>query len=233
MITTLDDFTREFQKIRERGWIKTHRSGPTGIGKTLEDLLGIPENNSGEPDFGDYELKSARLKSNSLLTLFTLSPHPKKSNGQLLQKYGYIRDGERVLRVQIRADRFTRLPSNHDLKLTFEEGKIVYESEMGKEQIYHNKADILEVIKTKFAGEIVLAYAEKRGSKEQEHFWFKEAYRAKVSYGKFLDLLEAGVVRVEPRLGLYPDGRTHDHGTAFRIKQADQESLFVDRQRLV
>lgn len=43
MIVTLEDFIREFTKIKERGWIQTHRTGPTGIGKTLEDLLGIPK----------------------------------------------------------------------------------------------------------------------------------------------------------------------------------------------
>ena len=53
MITTLDDFIREFEKVKALGWIKTHRSGPTGVGKTLEDLLGIPENNLDQPDFGD------------------------------------------------------------------------------------------------------------------------------------------------------------------------------------
>lgn len=45
MIDTLDDFIREYRKICDMGWIPTHRAGPTGIGKTLEDLLGIPENN--------------------------------------------------------------------------------------------------------------------------------------------------------------------------------------------
>ena len=58
MLTTLDDFIREYQKILDMGWIRTHRSGPTGIGKTLGDLLGIPENNIDGPDSGDYELKS-------------------------------------------------------------------------------------------------------------------------------------------------------------------------------
>ena len=53
MINTLNDFIEEFEKVKAMGWIKTHRAGPTGIGKTLEDLLGIPENNLDEPDFGD------------------------------------------------------------------------------------------------------------------------------------------------------------------------------------
>ena len=63
MITTIEDFIREYRKIVAMGWIRTHRAGPTGIGKTLEDLLGIPENNYDEPDFGEYELKSCRIES--------------------------------------------------------------------------------------------------------------------------------------------------------------------------
>lgn len=43
MIYTLNDFIREYTRICDMGWIKTHRAGPTGIGKTLEDLLGIQE----------------------------------------------------------------------------------------------------------------------------------------------------------------------------------------------
>ena len=53
MIYTLSDFVQEFSKICDMGWITTHRAGPTGIGKTLEDLLGIQENNIDGPDFGD------------------------------------------------------------------------------------------------------------------------------------------------------------------------------------
>lgn len=91
MINTLDDFIREFTKIKDMGWVKTHRSGPTGVGKTLEDLLGIPENNRDEPDFGDYELKSCRINSQSMLTLFTRTPQPAKSNTYLRKIYGEFR----------------------------------------------------------------------------------------------------------------------------------------------
>ena len=41
MITNLTEFITEFTKIKEQGWIKTHRSGPTGIGTTLEELLSL------------------------------------------------------------------------------------------------------------------------------------------------------------------------------------------------
>ena len=35
MIYTLEDFIREYSNIVNMGWVKTHRAGPTGIGKTL------------------------------------------------------------------------------------------------------------------------------------------------------------------------------------------------------
>ena len=88
MIHTLEDFISKYQNIVNTGWITTHRSGPTGIGKTLEDLLGIPENNLHEPDFGEYELKSCRINSKSMLTMFTQTPQPARANTYLRQKYG-------------------------------------------------------------------------------------------------------------------------------------------------
>ena len=36
---------KDLKAIKKMGYIKTHRAGNTGIGKTLEDLLGIKENN--------------------------------------------------------------------------------------------------------------------------------------------------------------------------------------------
>ena len=109
MIETLEDFIREYTKIKEMGWIKTHRSGPTGIGKTLEDLLGIPENNLDEPDFGEYELKSCRINSQSMLTMFTRAPQPARANTYLREKYGYSSsvydNDEKVLHSTLSADR--------------------------------------------------------------------------------------------------------------------------------
>ena len=110
MINTLNDFIQEYKKIVAMGWIKTHRSGPTGIGKTLEDLLGITENNIDGPDFGDYELKSCRLNSNSMLTMFTKTPQPRGAANTLRETFGYSSDAydndEKVLHATLSADRY-------------------------------------------------------------------------------------------------------------------------------
>ena len=92
MITTLEKFIEKYTKICNMGWIKTHRSGSTDIGKTLEDLLGIIENNIDGPDFGDYELKSCRLNSNSMLTIFTKTPQPQGADNTLCMTFGYSSD---------------------------------------------------------------------------------------------------------------------------------------------
>lgn len=82
---TLDEFIEKFKAIKQIGFIKTHRAGPTGIGKTLEDLLEIEENNRDEPDFAEYELKAMRTNVQSMLTLFTKSPSPARVNSYLLE----------------------------------------------------------------------------------------------------------------------------------------------------
>jgi hypothetical protein len=84
------DFLQKLKAIKKRGYIKTHRLGDTGIGKTLEDMLGIKENNIPGPNGSMIELKSARKNAKSMLTLFTKSPEPKKANSVLLTKYGYL-----------------------------------------------------------------------------------------------------------------------------------------------
>lgn len=78
-----------FDDIKARGWIQSHRSNNTGIGKTFEDLAGIEENNSEGPDFEEFEIKSHRENANSPITLFTLAPtFPKQANRYLKDSYG-------------------------------------------------------------------------------------------------------------------------------------------------
>ena len=51
----------ELKKIREMGWILNRRLGNSGgIGNTLEDLLGIEENNLPIPNTAEWELKCQR-----------------------------------------------------------------------------------------------------------------------------------------------------------------------------
>ena len=64
----------EFKRIRDLGWIRTMRSGPTGVGYTFEKLLGIQENTLPIPDYCDFEIKTHRAISTSNICLFNYDP---------------------------------------------------------------------------------------------------------------------------------------------------------------
>ena len=54
-------------KIREKGWIPTGRkNNDGGVGNTLEDLLGIEENNLPLPICGGVGIKSAKKGYNGI-----------------------------------------------------------------------------------------------------------------------------------------------------------------------
>lgn len=239
MIQTLDDFVIEFRKIKESGWIKTHRVGNTGIGKTLEDLLGIPENNQQEPDFGDYELKSSRSNSSSMLTIITKSPEPYKSNTYLRLKYGYpsnaYTNDEKVLHSTLNAISFTRIgQTGYELKIGYDNEKIFIQSRTEIENVFWSKEILKNVFENKIKNKLILVKANSRGKGINEEFHFVEAYLAYgFSYENLIDLLQQGKIYVDLRIGQYPNGKTHDHGTGFRIREIDQYLLFRHKQRLV
>lgn len=88
-----DELKADLIKIREKGFIPNHRTGNHGgIGNTLEDLLGIEENNLPIPNAAEWELKSQRLGTVSLTTLFHVEPSPTAMRlvpSQLLPLYGW------------------------------------------------------------------------------------------------------------------------------------------------
>lgn len=240
---TLEEFISRFEKVKSLGWIKTHRAGRTGIGKTLEDLLDITENNIQGPDFGEYELKSARKHSNSMLTLITKSPDTKSANTQLRLKYGYssgvYENDEKVLHSTLNALTFTTIAdTGHKLKVTPIEDKIYIEDELGLTDIFWS-VDILERQLTKKLGDKFLyVKADNRGAGEDEEFHFETAYLVEgFSARKIIDLIRIGSIYVDLRIGQYHggknNGKTHDHGTGLRIKEKDQASLFDKITQLV
>lgn len=94
MITyTKDELKAALIDIRNKGFIPCGRVGNVGgIGNTLEDLLGISENNLPIPNAAEWELKTQRINTKSLTTLFHLEPSPQAMQlviRQLLPFYGW------------------------------------------------------------------------------------------------------------------------------------------------
>lgn len=92
-IYTKENLIVEFKRIAQRGWIPSARIGNAGgIGNTLEDLLGIEENNLPIPNAAEWELKAQRIDTTSLTTLFHIEPSPRAMKfvpQVLLLNYGW------------------------------------------------------------------------------------------------------------------------------------------------
>ena len=243
MIKSLNDFINSYKEICALGWIKTHRPGPTGIGKTLEDLLGIAENNIDGPDFGDYELKSCRLNSNSMLTMFTKTPQPRGAAGTLREKFGYSSDSynnnEKVLHATLSADRYVPIANTgHQLIIVCNSSKISIIAEDNKEYAYWTREQLKNAFEKKYKNKFVYAKALSDDIGASERFKFVDAYEVSgFDYEAFVSLLEQGKIYIDLRIGEYhggaKDGQTHDHGTAFRIKEIDQPYLFKINRKIV
>jgi len=60
-VLTKEDLIAALREIRNKGWIPNARHGNAGgVGNTLEDLLGIAENNLPIPNATEWELKCQR-----------------------------------------------------------------------------------------------------------------------------------------------------------------------------
>ena len=85
---TLDELLVQLKNIVGI-WHRGTRQGNDGNqGNTLEDLLGVPENNLSIPDFGVFEIKTQKIESGSLVTLFHKDPNPRPF-GPLLLSLGW------------------------------------------------------------------------------------------------------------------------------------------------
>jgi hypothetical protein len=90
---TKSELIDALKQIKRKGWIQNQRPGNAGgVGNTLEDLLGIQENNLPIPNASEWELKAQRSNTTSLITLFHIEPSPRTMNlvpKLLLLKYGW------------------------------------------------------------------------------------------------------------------------------------------------
>jgi hypothetical protein len=222
--------------IKEHGYVRTHRIGDTGIGKTLEDLLGIEENNIPGPNGSMIELKSARKNAKSMLTLFTKSPEPNRANSVLLRKYGYLsRKGGRKkeLHTTLNALGYNTIKGKTGFKIEIRNNRIELISK-SREVLGYWDRDTLKYRFTTKMPRLLYVKAETRGNGLNEEFWFNEAWLLSgFDFKNLLKLLKEGMILVDIRIGQYPNGSPHDHGTGFRVHPEKLELCFSDRKRVL
>lgn len=95
--TSVSDELLGLIRNRMSEWIPTTVLADTGVGREVENQLGIPMNADKTPDYKGIELKSGREKANVRNSLFTQTPNwdisRLKSSREIVDAYGYIPQG--------------------------------------------------------------------------------------------------------------------------------------------
>lgn len=229
------EFKQEIERIRDMGWIQTHRAGDTGIGKTLEDLLGIEENNIDLPDLGETgELKAVRKNSSSLLTLFTLEPVRELSWKDFVKRYGYI---DKKGRWALKSTFYTNSYNSQGLIARVEGDRInIYKDMSGVDELigYYDIDTLSQKFTDKIGNSLVYVPAQNRGSGVNEEFWYDEAYLYKdFSPSLFLDTIKGGNLAIDFRVHLKPSGAGRSRGTGLRIRKELLDDVYVSKERIM
>ena len=232
---TIQELQKKLRKIKLLGFVETHRRGDTGIGKTLEDLLGIRENNIPLPDIGeDAELKACRKNSVSMLTLFTLEPQPRGGGRDqtLLDSFGYSRkasDRSKELYSTLSCRRYNA----QNLKLAVERDTIRIIGKRKRLNIYWRVEDLQKKFEKKIPA-LVYVSASQKYIQKVEHFHFNEAYLLEdFSFEKFKEMVKRDEIAVDLRMYYKPGGSVRNHGTAFRVKIQKVNDAFKNKKRLL
>jgi hypothetical protein len=227
-VITLAEFQRKFTAIKEMGWIPSKRRSSTGVGYTLETLLGIEENNIALPDFGTVELKSHRLNSTSMVTLFTFNRKVWKINPlQAVRNYG-TKDANGRLGLYFT---MSPTPTSTGLFLHLEPEAISVRHISGEVIAEWSLAALAEqFIKKMPALVLVSALSEMRG--DTEYFNYTSARLLEgTSTGILREQILAGNVLVDLRLHDRPTS-ARNRGTAFRARKNKLPFLFSSSTEL-
>ncbi len=242
-------------KIREKGWIPTGRANNDGgVGNTLEDLLGIEENNLPIPNASEWELKAQKRDTTSLITLFHMEPSPRAYKfvpSILLPQFGWNHQkagtkypvDEKSFRQTINAINYSN--RGFIVKVDRKQRKIFVDFD------YHKIATVdhpewINTVKNKIldpkpywgfddlyhkAGtklhNCFFVWAESKKIKGIVHFHYKEIFMLKkFDLDKFINAIESGNIYIDF------DARTgHNHGTKFRLKKGTFINLYAEVQQ--
>jgi hypothetical protein len=246
---SVKEFIERYLAVRELGWVRSHRSNNTGIGKTLEDLLMIDENNLAEADIGDVEIKSQRALASSKVSLFTKKPTgPNGANNILRDQYG-VRNPKHPDLMQMHASMFNywnqtyrkwgmRLRTNDEEERIYLDIKDLQTDEIEQFTCWYDYDVIRQIIAKKMNILAFVSADSRTGVDGGEEFRFTEC---KLFYGgtfeRFLALMNAGKIQYDVRIGSYKTpgknyGKVHDHGSGFRIAKSHMGELFSGFEKL-
>lgn len=228
---SFQQFRSKLQKISSKGFIPSKRKGNTGVGYTLETLLGLKENNVRLPDLGRIELKSKRRHATSFVTMFTFNRGVwKLPQSSIIERYGYHdKTGRKALKCTV-----TVRPNPQGLKLTTSEQALQLRDRNGKLIASWNADALMEYFSQKLPSLILVIADTRRAENGREEFHYNKAYLLRnPSKQGLLKLIKQGHVVVDLRMHLKSNGQVRNRGTAFRVAEDNLLQCFTKRIKIL
>ncbi|PNR91851.1 MULTISPECIES: MvaI/BcnI family restriction endonuclease [unclassified Petrotoga] len=231
---TQTELKKKLDDIKNMGYVPSLRKGPTGIGFTLESLLGLTETNIPVPDLGGrIEIKAARRDSNSLITLFTFNRGVWQIRTiDFIEQYGYIdKNGRKSIYCTVSSDSYNNQgliikvrKDNQSLELLDKRNKL-----LALWSIYSLVGKFLNKL-----GMVLFVLADTKKVDKIEQFHFNEAYMLyNPLTDNFIDALEKSIVKIDFRMHIKENNTIRNHGTGIRIKEIDLPLLYGNKKQLI
>lgn len=228
----LEEFKEKFKEIMNRGYIPSLRKGNTGIGQTLEQLLGLDENNIAGPDLEEIELKAQRKNVSNRVTMFTFNRGAWQiKQNYIVKKYGYIDpNGRPALYCTVNSN-----PNPQGLFLQIDEtDNLMLLNHSDNVVLAQWKLEVLiEQFEKKMPNLIVVLADSRITEAGIEEFWYNSAYLLEDgNKNTFIDFIKKGIIIVDVRIHLKEKGTVRNHGTAFRIEEKYLVDCFLNKTKL-
>jgi len=216
--------------ISKKGFVKSEVNSDTGIGRTIESLLGIEMNSSKAPDYKGIELKSFRNKRNNRKGLFGKTPNWNlskfKSRVEILDTFGYWESG--IFRLYNTMRGTGRNAQGLMLRIEYNKDWLLENSdrpEIGDFLVW--ELETLRKALLKKHKETFWIKAESKIENNNEYFHFKEVEHTKnPMVDKFEILVETGAITMDYPIKRMPDGKVIDKGCNFKLNSNCLDLLF-------
>lgn len=216
--------------ISKKGFVKSKVNSDTGIGRTIESLLGIDMNSSKAPDYKGIELKSFRDKRNNRKGLFGKTPNWNlskfKSRVEILDAFGYWESG--IFRLYNTMRGTGRNAQGLMLRIEYDKDWLLENSdrpEIGDFLVW--ELETLRKALLKKHKETFWIKAESKIENNNEYFHFKEVEHTKnPMVDKFEILIETGAITMDYPIKRMPDGKVIDKGCNFKLNSNCLDLLF-------
>ena len=229
------ELLNKLKTIAKKGYVKSVVNSDTGIGRTIESLLGIKMNSSKSPDYKGIELKSFRDSRNNRKSLFGKTPDWElskfKSRVEILDAFGYWEKGVFRLYNTIRGT--GRNAQGLILKIEDKKDWLVENSdrpEIGDFLVW--KLETLRKELLKKHKETFWIRADSKIEDNNEYFHFTEVEHTKnPMIDKFEILVETGAITLDYPIKRMPDGKVIDKGCNFKLKSNCLDLLLTQKKK--